>query len=88
MEDLLLRRPDEIRKRQLAMKKVALLFTFGLGKDAHRYHDGFDRIMKALRFYLDHLPQNQTWENWSLRQSPFESSLDLERIPNITLLGS
>lgn len=88
MEDLLLHRPDEIRKRQLAMKKVALLFTFGLGKDAHRYHDGFDRIMKALRFYLDHLPQNQTWENWSLRQSPFESSLDLERIPNVTLLGS
>ena len=64
MEDLLLRRPDEIRKRQLAMKKIALSFTFGLGKDAHRYHDGFARIVKALRFYVDHLPQNQTLENW------------------------
>jgi hypothetical protein len=61
VEDMLRNRPDEIRQRQLAMKKVALSFTFGMGDDAHKYNDGFARMIRALRYTVDnHLTTNQT----------------------------
>jgi Exostosin family len=41
--------PEEIRQRQLQMKKYALAFTFGLGNDAHRYNDVFSRIIRAIK---------------------------------------
>lgn len=60
IEDLLLHRPNEIRERQLAMQKIALSFTFGMGEDAHRYEDGFARMVRALRFTTDnHLASHQ-----------------------------
>lgn len=52
MEDLLLNRPDEIRRRQLEMQRVAVSFSYGLGEDAHRYEDAFSRIIRTLKYRL------------------------------------
>ena len=41
--------PEEIRRRQLQMKEVALAFSYGLGNDAHRYNDAFARIIRAIK---------------------------------------
>ena len=46
--------PAELRRRQLAMMRYAVAFTYGMGKDAHQYDDAFAHILKALRYYLDH----------------------------------
>jgi hypothetical protein len=45
--------PLELRRRQLAMMKASVAFTYGMGKDAHQYDDAFAHILKALRYYLD-----------------------------------
>jgi hypothetical protein len=50
--ELILANPAELRKRQLAMMKYALGFTYGMGNDAHQYDDAFAHILKAIRFYL------------------------------------
>ena len=49
MLELLKNRPDEIRRRQLSMKKAAIAFTFGMGGDAHRYNDAFARVIRGLK---------------------------------------
>ena len=49
MLELLKNRPDEIRRRQLNMKKAAIAFTFGMGSDAHRYNDAFARVIRGLK---------------------------------------
>ena len=54
MEDMLLRRHDEIRKKQLQLKRYALAFSLGVGEDAHRYEDSFARTIRALKYYYDH----------------------------------
>ena len=54
MEDMLLHRPDEIRMKQLQLKRYALAFALGLGEDAHKYEDGFARTIRALKYYFDH----------------------------------
>jgi hypothetical protein len=46
--------PFELRRRQLAMMKSALSFTYGMGKDAHQHDDAFSRILKTVRYYLDY----------------------------------
>ena len=52
MEELLADR-EELKRRQLQMKEYALLFTMGVGEDAHRYEDEFARIIRTLRLYLE-----------------------------------
>ena len=54
MEDMLLHRPNEIRKKQLQLKRYALAFSLGLGEDAHKYEDGFARTIRVLKRYYDH----------------------------------
>lgn len=51
--ELILANPTELRKRQLAMMKYALGFTYGMGQDAHQYDDAFAHILKAIRYYLE-----------------------------------
>jgi hypothetical protein len=60
MHDMLINGKDDIRRRQLKMKEVALAFSYGLGKDAHRYNDAFARIIRALRHYVDGIEQNSS----------------------------
>ena len=46
--------PDEIQRRQLMLKKEqVVIFTYGMGEDAHRYDDAFSRVMKLLEVYVD-----------------------------------
>ena len=47
--------PEDIRRRQLNMKKYILRFTLGLGLDAHKYGDSFDSLLKLLELYKDGL---------------------------------
>ena len=55
----IMRNASEVRRRQLAMREVALAFSYGLGEDAEGGEredtsslDAFDRILESLRFYL------------------------------------
>ena len=50
-----LKNPEEIRRRQLNMKKYILRFTLGLGLDAHKYGDSFDSLLKLFELYKDGL---------------------------------
>ena len=40
--------PQDVARRQRNMMKYITLFTFGLGKDAHRYDDAFAALMRTL----------------------------------------
>lgn len=42
---------QQLRRRQLNMKKYALRLTYGLGMDAHQEDDAFSRITKVLERY-------------------------------------
>ena len=48
MQDILAA-PEELARRQQNMMSYLPLFTFGVGKDAHRYHDGFSQVMEILQ---------------------------------------
>ena len=52
ISEFLANRTDEIRERQQNMRPYGLAFSFGLGRDAHRYDDGFARIVRQLKYYL------------------------------------
>ncbi len=50
----ILKNPEDLKQRQVAMSHVAPLLTFGLGPDnAHRYDDAFARLLRGLKHYLD-----------------------------------
>ena len=51
MMEQVLADPEEIARRQRNMMKYLTLFTFGLGRDAHRYDDAFAAIMHRLERY-------------------------------------
>ena len=53
VEEYLVNRTDDIRQKQLNMRQYALAFSIGLGQDAHRYDDGFARLIRQIKHYLD-----------------------------------
>ena len=52
MDTLIRLAPDEIRQRQLTLKKNVIPLIYGLGDDAHRYDDAFSRTMRILEAYV------------------------------------
>lgn len=52
MDTLIRLAPDEIRRRQLALKENVIPLIYGLGEDAHRYDDAFSRTMRILEAYV------------------------------------
>jgi phosphatidylserine decarboxylase len=52
--EAILNNEEELRRRQRAMMKASVTFSYGMGYDAHKYDDAFSHILKAIRYYLDH----------------------------------
>ena len=52
MDTLIRLAPEEIRQRQLILKKNVIPLMYGLGEDAHRFDDAFSRTMKILEAYV------------------------------------
>jgi hypothetical protein len=46
--------PEELRRRQTAMARVAPILTYGLGpQNSHRYEDAFSMLLRGLKQHLD-----------------------------------
>ena len=53
--EALMQNYTEIRMLQLNLMKYAPLFSYGMGRDSHKYPDAFSKILESLRFYLARL---------------------------------
>lgn len=52
--------PQQSKLRAKTTDSHGSLFTFGLGKDAHRYEDGFAGIVRTLKsYYVDQLQHHR-----------------------------
>jgi len=71
----LLANPEELKRKQLSLMKNAHKLSFGLGLDAHKYDDMFQRTLQAMGQYSKSLgPRKTATDPYSNREGAISTS--------------